>query len=147
MADGGELPGAAGQAEQPVLAAELADFLWRRLEPGRDQLTPSAAGRGNGQDPGMWRDQLLAEIENLARTLREKVARYSAARPGLASVRGVEPANRNAVVWIQDALEDIAATALGIEIASRALFLQAAWAGDRDPVSETAREQSAGTAD
>lgn len=145
--DGGQMPAPTAQALQPVLAAELAEFLWRRQEPGLDQRPSSAGGRGIGQDSGMWRDQLLAEIEDLARTLKGKVARYSSSRADQASGQGAEPANETAVVWIQDALEDIAATALGIEIASRKLFLQAASAGDRDSTSETVQEQLAGTAE
>jgi len=143
--DFGDVPAPTAQALRQVPAAELAKFLWRRQEPGLDQLPSSAGGRGRGQDSGIWRDQLLAEIEELARALKENVARYSSSRAGHSSGLAAEPANETAVVWIQDALEDIAATALGIEIASRKLFLQAASARDYGSNNETAREHSAGT--
>lgn len=81
---------------------------------------------GQAENPGIWRDQLLAEIEALAEMLKEKVARYSSLRVAMSSDQAGELADATAVVWIQDALEDIAATALGIEIASRELFRQAA---------------------
>jgi hypothetical protein len=133
------------QTRQQALAAELADFLWRRQEPGLDQLPSSTSVRGSVQDSGIWRDQLLAEIEDLAGALREKVARYSGLQATQSSAQAAEPADESAMVWIQDALEDIAATALGIEIASRELFLRAASAGGQDSKSETAPEQPAGS--
>jgi len=89
----------------------------------------------------------LAEIEVLAETLKKKVARYSLLRAAQSSEEGAEPANETAVVWIQDALEDVAATALGIEIASRQLLLRAASVGEQDVKSEIAEEQTAGTAE
>lgn len=115
--------------------------------PGLDQQPSSAGGRSSEQNFGMWRDQLLAEIEVLAETLKKKVARYSLLRAAQSSEEGAEPANETAVVWIQDALEDVAATALGIEIASRQLLLRAASVGEQDLKSETAEEQTAGTAE
>ncbi|MDN4644474.1 hypothetical protein [Arthrobacter sp. PsM3] len=149
--DGGQVPApqaqAQAQARQQVLAAELADFLWRRQEPGLDQLPSSTSVRGSAQDSGVWRDQLLAEIEELAGALREKVARYSGSQAAQSFAQSAEPADETAMVWIQDALEDIAATALGIEIASRELFFRAASAGEQDAKSETAREQAAGSAE
>jgi hypothetical protein len=134
-------PGPPPGALLQTLAAELADFLWKRKEPGLDQLPPSTGDRSSAHDPGIWRDELLAEIEDLAETLKEKVDRYSLLLEGQSSER----ANQSAVLWIQDALEDVAATALGIEIASRELFLRAASAGEQDSKSETAQEQTAGT--
>ncbi|HSL36697.1 MAG TPA: hypothetical protein VK883_07710, partial [Arthrobacter sp.] len=74
-----------------------------------------------------------------------KVARYSLTQTPPPSDLAAEPANETAVLWIQDALEDIAATALGIEMASRKLFIQAA--SEQDSQRETAREQPAGTAE
>lgn len=144
---GGQVPAPPAQAPQQVPAAELAEFLWRRQEPGLGRLPTSASGRGSGQASGLWRDQLLGEIEELAETLKQKVARYSSSRAVEFSEQATEPANETAVVWIHDALEDIAATALGIEIASRKLFFQAASAGFRDSTSETDQEPSAGTAE
>lgn len=143
--DGEQAPLPPAQARQQDLAAELADFLWKRQEPGLDQLRSSTNSRSGDQDSGIWRDQLLAEIEGLAATLKEKVARYSLTQTPPPSDLAAEPANETAVLWIQDALEDIAATALGIEMASRKLFIQAA--SEQDSQRETAREQPAGTAE
>ena len=142
--DGGEPVAAPGQAQQPVLAGGLDDSLWRRQEPGLDQLPTSTGGSSGAQNFGILRDQLLAEIEVLAESLKKKVARYSVLRAAQSSEEAAEPANETAVVWIQDALEDVAATALGIEIASRELLLRAA-ARDPDSKSETAQEHAAGT--
>lgn len=142
-----QAPAPPAQDRQQELAAELADFLWKRQEPGLDQLPSSTKGRSGGQDSGIGRDQLLAEIEDLAATLKEKVARYSLTQAPQPFEPAAEPANETAVLWIQDALEDIAATALGIEMASRRLFIEAAWGGDLDSKRETAREQTAGTAE
>ena len=142
--DGGQAPAPSAQARQQELAAELANFLWKRQEPGLDQSPLS----GNGeQGPGIWRDQLLAEIEGLAATLKEKVARYSLTQAPWPSEQAAEPANETAVLWIQDALEDIAATALGIEIASRELFIHAGSDGERDSKRGADHEQTAGTAE
>ncbi|HSN35379.1 MAG TPA: hypothetical protein VLT34_03435 [Arthrobacter sp.] len=144
---GEQAPTPQAQVRQQELAAELADFLWKRQEPGLDQLPSSTKGRSGEQDSGIRRDQLLAEIEDLAATLKEKVARYSLTQTPRPSEQAAEPANETAVLWIQDALEDIAATALGIEIASRALFIHAGSDGQQDSKRETAHEQTAGTAE
>ena len=144
---GEQAPAEPGQAQQQMLAAELADSLWRRQEPGLDQLPSSIGVRSGSQDFGVLRDQLLAEIEVLAETLKKKVARYSLLRAAQSSEEAAEPAKETAVVWIQDALEDVAATALGIEIASRELLLRAASAGNPDSKSETAQKHAAGTAE
>ena len=145
--DGDQAPAPPAQARQQELAAELADFLWKRQEPGLDQLPSSTKGPSGEQESGIWRDQLLAEIEGLAATLKEKVARYSLTLAPLPSEPAAEPANETAVLWIQDALEDIAATALGIELASRALFIQAASSGEQDSTRETTHGQTAETAE
>ena len=143
--EGEQVPAPPGQAQQQVPAAELADSLWRRQEPGFDRQPSSTGDRSSAQNFGIWRDQLLAEIEVLAETLKKKVARYSLLREAQSSEAAAEPANETAVAWIQDALEDVAATALGIEIASRELFLRAASVEDQDSKSETAQELAAGS--
>ena len=145
--DGEQAPAPPAQTRQQELAAELADFLWKRQEPGLDQLPSSTKGRSGAQDSEIWRDQLLAEIEGLAATLKEKLARYSLTQAPQPSELAAEPASEAAVLWIQDALEDIAATALGIEMASRQLLIQAASDGDQDSKRKTAHEQTAGTAE
>ncbi|MDI3210889.1 hypothetical protein [Arthrobacter sp. AL12] len=145
--DGGQAPAPPAQARQQVLAAELADFLWKRQEPGLDQPPLSTGGGSGEQDSGMWRDQLLAEIEGLAATLKEKVARYSLTQAPQPAEQAAGAASETAVLWIQDALEDIAATALGIEMASRELFIRAGSNGEQDSTSETAHEQTPRTAE
>ena len=145
--DGEQAPAPPAQARQQELAAELADFLWKRQEPGLDPLPSSTKGSSGEQDSGIWRDQLLAEIEGLAATLKEKVSRYSLTQAPQPSEPAAQPANETAVLWIQDALEDIAATALGIEMASRELFIQVASDGEQYSKRETTREQTAGTAE
>ena len=145
--DGEQTPAPPAQARQRMLAAELADFLWKRQEPGLDQSPSSTRGRRGEQDSGIWRDQRLAEIEGLAATLKEKIARYSLTQGAPPSEQAAEPANENAVLWIQDALEDIAATALGIEIASRELFIRAGSDREQDSKRETSHEQTVGTAE
>ncbi|WP_445154207.1 hypothetical protein ACTWLI_12935 [Arthrobacter sp. Hor0625] len=118
-------------ASTPSQANALADFLWKRQEPGLDHLYSA-----DTHDPEAWRDALLAEVEDLAETLRKKVARYASLRAAQPSALVEDPASETAVLWIQHALEDIAATALGINIASRELFLQAASTQNRESKSE-----------
>ena len=122
--DGEQVPVPPGQAQQQLL---------------------SIGDRSNTQNFGVWRDQLLAEIEVLAEALKKKVARYSLLREAQSSGEAAEPDNETAMEWIQDALEDVAATALGIEIASRELLLRAASAGDPDSNSESAQAEAAGS--
>ncbi|WP_157366320.1 hypothetical protein [Arthrobacter sp. Soil763] len=122
-------------ASAPSQANALADFLWKRQEPGLDHLSSADTG-GTTHDPDAWRDALLAEVEDLAETLRKKVARYASLRAAQPSALVEDPASETAVLWIQHALEDIAATALGINIASRELFLQAASAQNQEAKSE-----------
>jgi hypothetical protein len=132
------------------LAAELAEFLGQRQKPGLERLPSSTWRRSSAQDPGLWRDQLLAEIEDLAGDLKRKVARYASLRavqssPSFGARTG--PADVAAVAWIYQTLEDIAATALGLEIASREVFLRAGMAEEQNLSVEAAQEQAAGTAE
>lgn len=125
------------------LAAELADFLGRRPTQGLERLPFSAWHRSGAQDSGGWRDQQLAEIEDLARDLKRKVARYASLRAAQSSGASTGPADAAAVAWLHQALEDIAATALGLEIASRELFLRAGMAGESTLNVEAGQEQTA----
>jgi hypothetical protein len=146
--DGEQWSALGDRAFEPEPAPELASFLWRRPEPGLDPAPSYAQERPAAEDSGIWRDHLLAEIEDLAEKLKEKVARYSLLRAAQFSDQAGELANEMAVKWIHEALEDIAATALGIEIASRELFLKAASAGEPVRTSGTSQEQTmAGTAE
>ncbi|MFE4226536.1 hypothetical protein ACFRJ8_01465 [Arthrobacter sp. NPDC056886] len=125
------------------LAAELAEFLGGRQEPGPERLSSYAWHRSSAQDSGAWRDQQLAEIEDLAGDLKKKVARYASLRALQSAGVSAGPANAAAVAWIHQALEDIAATALGLEVASRELFLRAGMAGEQTLNVEAAQEQTA----
>lgn len=125
------------------LAAELAEFLGARQIPGLERLPSSAWHRSSAQDSGAWRDRQLAEIEDLAGDLKRKVARYASLRAAQSAGVGTGPADAAAVAWIHQALEDIAATALGLEIASRELFLRAGMAEEQTVKVEAAQEQSA----
>lgn len=100
-------------------------------------------GAEHASDSRTSRDQLLAEIEDLTRVLKEKVARYSSLQANRPHAEVGEGANETAVLWIQDALEDIAATALGIEVASRELFLRSASAGERSSKSDIGGQEQA----
>jgi hypothetical protein len=129
------------------LAAELAEFLGTRQKPGLERLPSSIWRRSSAQDSGLWRDQLLAEIEDLAGDLKRKVARYASLRAVQSSGARTGPADAAAVAWINQTLEDIAATALGLEIASREVFLRAGMAEEQNLRVEAAQEQTAGTAE
>lgn len=113
------VPPPAAKSPEGILTGGLADFLGRRQEPDLGQLPSAALGRIFPLASGMWREQLLEEIENLAEALNEKVARYLSLRESPSIDEAARLADVTAVIWIQDALEDIAATAVGIEIASR----------------------------
>jgi hypothetical protein len=136
--DGEQVRVPPAQALQHAQADDLADFLRRRQEPGRDRLRSSTGGR-SGQSPGACRDELLAKVEDLARTLKEKVARYSSLRAAQSCALAAEPVDATAALWVQQALEDIAATALRIHVASREIFLEAASAEERESRSEEPR--------
>ena len=131
-----------GTALQHAKAAVLADFLWKRQKPGRGRPESFSGGSASRADSDVWRDQQLAEVQELAEALRQKVARYSTLRAALFSAEAPEPANETAVLWIQEALEDIAATALGIQITSRELYFQVASAGEPDPAGESVRNHA-----
>ncbi|MET1065174.1 MAG: hypothetical protein ABWX85_09420 [Arthrobacter sp.] len=142
------LPVASGQAVEGLLADELADVLWKRHVPGPDQPRLSANQR-SAQSSGLWWDQQLAEIEDLAGELKTKIAHYALFRATESPHDTTGPTNDAAVAWMHETLEDIAATALGIEIASQELFLRAGTAEglesivgrspeERSPVAEQA---------
>ncbi|WP_223986510.1 hypothetical protein [Arthrobacter sp. NicSoilB8] len=129
------------------LATELAEFLRGRRRPGPEQLPSSIRRRSGAQDSGVWRDQQLGEIEDLAGELKRKVARYASLRAVQSSGANTGPADATAVARIHQALEDMAATAMGLEIASRELFLRTGMAGDQALKIEAAQEQTARSAE
>lgn len=142
--DGGqEWPPSPSALALEELAAELADFLGGRQKPGLERLPSYTWQRSSAQYSGAWRDQQLAEIEDLAGDLKRKVARYASLRAAQSAGVSTGPAHAAAVAWIHQALEDIAATALGLEIASRELFLRAGTAEEQTLKVEAAQEQTA----
>jgi hypothetical protein len=135
-----------------LLAAELA-ALGRRQEPGRNQPRSYASQRSAARDAEIWRDQFLAEIEELAGELKKKVARYALFRAVQSNSEASSPDDDAAAAWIHETLDDIAATALGMELASREAFLRAsqaeklraAQAGKQDLGVEKDQEPKSGT--
>jgi hypothetical protein len=142
----------ASQDHSELLRAAMATSQWRQPDL-RLNRTPSDAGdpgvaqEFDSQDSDRWNDPLLAEIEDLVAELKAKVARYSLLRsdpsltgPALtgASHPGAShPDNKTATDWMYEALEDIAATALGIELASQERIFRAISDAGRSPRVET----------
>lgn len=141
--EGQEWPPSPSALALEELAAELADFLGGRQKPGRERPPSYTWHRSSAQDSGAGRNQQLAEIEDLAGDLKRKVARYASLRAAQSAGVSTGPADAAAVAWIHQALEDIAATALGLEIASRELFLRAGMAEEQTLKFEAAQEQTA----
>ncbi|GAA5200430.1 hypothetical protein GCM10023346_42490 [Arthrobacter gyeryongensis] len=71
-----------------------------------------------------WRDYPLAEIDELIAELKIKVARFTFFRSLQFGDENSEPGNGAAFESMMDALEDISAAALGIELASHQEFLR-----------------------
>ncbi|MFE4230152.1 hypothetical protein ACFRJ8_19940 [Arthrobacter sp. NPDC056886] len=67
----------------------------------------------------------MAEIEERARELRRKAARFALFCAVESSDEAAARVNAAAVTWMQETLEDIAATALGMETAFREALLHA----------------------
>lgn len=107
-----------------LLAAEL-DDLRRRQQPGLNQPRTYSRRLASAQKSEVWRDQLLAGIEDLASELKRKVAHFALFCAVQSSDQASARANASAVAWMQEALEDIAATALGMEMESREMLLRA----------------------
>lgn len=66
----------------------------------------------------------MAEIEDLITGLKSNVARFALFRSLQISDEISGPGNEAAFKWMNDALEDISAAALAIEVASRQEFLR-----------------------
>ncbi|UKA63554.1 hypothetical protein [Arthrobacter sp. FW306-04-A] len=77
---------------------------------------PSAA-----PDSEIWRDYPFAEIEELIAELKRKVARFALIQ---FADETSQPGNVAAFESMNDALEDISAAALGIELASHQALLE-----------------------
>ncbi|CAN7536040.1 hypothetical protein LJR078_003915 [Arthrobacter sp. LjRoot78] len=147
----------ARQDHGELLRAAMATSQWRQPDL-RLNRTPSDAGRPevvqdfNTQDSDRWNDPLLAEIEDLVAELKAKVARYSLlrsdssrtdpsrtdpSRTDSSRTDSSHPDNKTATDWMHEALEDIAATALGIELASQERIFRAISDAGRNPMIET----------
>lgn len=88
-------------------------------------LRPSQARHPSAApDSDTWRDYPLAEIEDLITGLKSNVARFALFRSLQISDEISGPGNEAAFKWMNDALEDISAAALAIEVASRQEFLR-----------------------
>lgn len=96
-------------------------------------------------DSEIWRDRLLTEIEDLITELRGKVARYMLFQSSRSLDDASRPGNQAAMEWMHQALEDIAATALGIELASQAGILRMMPAAEQDLTNEIHQKPSTGT--
>lgn len=97
---------------------------WRLQAPSQ-YLRPSHARHPSAApDSDTWRDYPLAEIEDLITGLKTTVARFALFRSLEISDEISGPGNEAAFKWMNDALEDISAAALAIEVASRQEFLR-----------------------
>ncbi|MGZ3337228.1 MAG: hypothetical protein ACXVBV_18050, partial [Isosphaeraceae bacterium] len=70
----------------------------------------------------------MAEIEALASELQRKIARFALFCAVQPSGEASAPDNAAAVEWVHGALEDLTATALGMELACEQTFLRASQA-------------------
>lgn len=138
------------QAGQPdhgkSLRAAMASAQRRRPDLRLTPAPPFAERPDTARDSDSPRDPLLTEIEELVAELKAKVARYSLLRsdPSLAAMS--RPDNRSATEWMHEALEDIAATALGIELASHERMFRAIVEADHRTTIEANPEPKSGTA-
>ncbi|MCX2749023.1 hypothetical protein OOZ51_14535 [Arthrobacter sp. MI7-26] len=92
--------------------------------PGQYPRPSPARHPSTAPDSGIWRDYPLAEIEELIAELKRKVARFALFRSIQLADEASEPGNADAFESMNDALEDISAAALGIELASHQEFLR-----------------------
>jgi hypothetical protein len=120
-------PSPSAQAFNTALAAEL-DTLSRRRRQGFNQARPYAQEQCAAQNTEVWRDQLLTEIEALVKELQQKTARFALFCAVQPSGEASAPDNAAAVEWMHRALEDLAATTLGIQMACEQTFLRASQA-------------------
>lgn len=129
-----------------LLRAAMAASHWSRPDLRLDRSPSDARQTTMAQDSESWRDELLTEIEDLVAQLRAKVARYSLFRSDPSLHDPSHPDNRAATDWMHSALEDIAATALGIELATQERIFRAISDVDRGATIETNQEPKTGTA-
>lgn len=110
-----------------------------------NEASPCTRESGAAPDSGPRLDRLLAEIEDRIAELKGMVARFALVR----SVHSLEedsgPGNEAAVGWINNALDDIAAAALGIELKSHEGLLRIKLAAMQDLTTEPVQEPEPAT--
>lgn len=127
-------------SDGPRLTAALSGRLPSRQAPEVNRS--SRAGRqGTSPRSQTWRDQFLAEIGDLIAELREKVAHFALLRSVQSTNGASGPDNEAAVELMNEALEDIAAAALGIDLASHDGFHGMRSATGQDLIVETEQNQ------
>lgn len=94
----------------------------------------------------MWRDHLLADIEEHVAELRRKLARFAVFRSLQSSNEATGPDNEPAMERMHQALEDIAATALASEMAYHEAFLRKPATEAQDFITATDHQRESGTA-
>lgn len=100
---------------------------------------------GAAPDSGPRLDGLLAEIEDRITELKGMVTSFALVRSVQSSGEGSGLGNEAAVGWMHEALDDIAAAALGIELKAREGLLRFKLVAVQDLMTETAQEPESGT--
>ena len=117
-------PSLSDEASTELRPVEPAGGLGRLHAPSQ-YLRPSHARHPSPTpDAETWRDYPLAEIEGPIAELKGKVARFALFRSIQFADETSGPGNEAAFESMNDALEDISAAALGIELASHQEFLR-----------------------
>ena len=85
------------------------------------------------------------EIEDRIAELKEMVTRFALVQSLQSSEKILGPDDEAAVKWMREALDDIAAAALGIQLTSHEGFVQTQLAAVQDLLAETAQEPESGS--
>jgi hypothetical protein len=112
---------------------------------GTNAASSSTGQPGAAPDSGPRLDRLLAEIEDRITELKGMVTRFALVRSVQSSEEDSGPGNEAAVGWMHEALDDIAAAALGIELKAREGLLRFKLVAVQDLMTETAQEPESGT--
>lgn len=128
-----------------LLSDALARGQLSSLQLSLNRSPPYARPPTAAPDSEIWRDRLLTEIEDLVAELRGKVAGYTLFQSSRSPDDASRPGNQAAMEWMHQALEDIAATALGIELASQAGILRMMSAAEQDLTNEIHQKPNTGT--
>lgn len=126
------------KCEETCLAHEAA---------GDPSVASAASSRQPGVPPdsGIRLDRLLAEIEERIAELKEMVTRLALVQSLQSSEKVLGTDDEAAVVWMREALDDIAAAALGIQLTSHEGFVQTQLAAVQDLLAEAAQEPESGS--